>query len=191
MEIADKLLEWVRGQQTEIKALVTTVLLLVFALLVYAIWTPRRGIASSGSQVDRVPVSVASASSASGSDLSVETGISFEDYHVGLAHLQGRFAEAEAYAEQLVGKGVQWEGVVVNVSSTKLPVAGVLVMLQGENKEYFGAAFPESLRTRAFALVPGDRVRVKGIVRRTGGLTVHLDGKALELVGSANKNAPR
>ena len=101
MEIADKLLEWVRGQQTEIKALVTTVLLLVFALLVYAIWTPRRGIASSGSQVDRVPVSVASASSAPGSDLSVETGISFEDYHVGLAHLQGRFAEAEAYAEQL------------------------------------------------------------------------------------------
>ena len=77
------------------------------------------------------------------------------------------------------------------MSSTKLPVAGVLVMLQGENKEYFGAAFPEGLRTRAFALVQGDRVRVKGIVRRTGGLTVHLDAKALELVGSANKNAPR
>lgn len=105
----------------------------------------------------------------------------FKTYCAEVKRLEGRFIEKEAFTASLEGRTVNWAGYVSSVSTGPGGWITLSVSTGETLLEMFGVFFPESFKTRLFALRKDDLVEISGILRHRQGTTT-VDGEAFRLL---------
>jgi len=123
--------------------------------------------------------------------------IDFQGYFAELNRLEGRWGEEEEFLKNLQGKTIRWRGYVFSVSGAEsLGVSVVLSVSDWQEMEDPRHAifyFPESMRTRLFALHRKDYLEVTGTFGGRGyvaPLMPSVQGETMEIIALASEVAP-